>query len=119
MSFDLAVWHQPTAAEEAARKYAALTSPEPMVIPLHPRAVAYHRELTARYPELTDVPVEDLGSCPWSCALTVAGDGVVMSVSWSAPDAVVSYVRELAGRHGMVLYDPQDATVYPPSGGAE
>lgn len=87
--------------------------------PAAPRAVAYHRELTARYPELTDVPVEDLGSCPWSCALTVAGDGVVMSLSWSAPDAVVSYVQELAGRHGMVLYDPQDATVYPPSGGAE
>jgi hypothetical protein len=119
MSFDLAVWREPAAAEEAARKYAALTSLEPVVIPLHPRAVAFHRDLTARYPELADVPVEELGSCPWSCALTVAGDGVVMSLSWSASDAVVSYVQELAERHVMALYDPQDGTVYPPSSGGE
>ncbi|WP_328452296.1 MULTISPECIES: hypothetical protein [unclassified Amycolatopsis] len=119
MSFDLAVWRESTVAEEAALKYAALTSPEPVVIPVHPQAVAFHRELTARYPDLADVPAAELGSCPWSSGLTVAGDGVVMSLSWSAPDTVVGYVQELAERYRMVLYDPQDGTVYPPTGGGE
>ena len=118
MSFDLAVWREPTTAEDAARKYAELTTLEPAVLQRHPRAVAFHRELTARYPELADVPVDELDSCPWSTTLTVAGDGVVMSMSWSCADAVVTYIQELAQRHGLVLYDPQDGAAYPPGAGA-
>ncbi|MEA5367787.1 hypothetical protein VA596_50210 [Amycolatopsis sp., V23-08] len=118
MSFDLAVWHESTTAEEAPRKYAELTTLEPEVLERHPRAVAFHRDLTARYPELADVPADELGSCPWATAMTVAGDGVVMSMSWSCSDAVVEYIQELARRHGLVLYDPQDGTAYPPGAAA-
>jgi hypothetical protein len=41
-----------------------------------------------------------------------------MSMSWSCADAVVAYIQELAQRHGLVLYDPQDGTAYPPGAGA-
>ncbi|MDT7796572.1 MAG: hypothetical protein QOI78_5 [Actinomycetota bacterium] len=118
MSFDLAVWRESTTAEEAPRKYAELMALESPVLQRHPRAVTFHRELTARYPELADVPADELDSCPWSTNLTVAGDGVVMSMSWSCSDAVVEYIQELAQRHGLVLYDPQDGTAYPPGAGA-
>ena len=118
MSFDLAVWLESTTAEEAPRKYAELIALESSVLQRHPRAVAFHRELTARYPELADVPAAELDSCPWSTTLTVADDGVVMSMSWSCSDAVVEYVQALTRRHGLVLYDPQDGTAYPPGAGA-
>jgi len=111
MSFDLAVRPESPAmtAEEATRKYLELTALEPGALPAGPRAVAFYRELTARYPD-----------SPWSADLTLLGDAVVMSMGWSTPDAVVVFIRELAERRRLVLYDPQDGAVYsPPSSRGE
>ncbi|MEV5718372.1 hypothetical protein AB0L41_31180 [Amycolatopsis mediterranei] len=50
MSFDLAVRPATSAvtAPEATRKYLELTALEPGALPAGPRAIAFHRELTAR-----------------------------------------------------------------------
>ncbi|WP_206795927.1 hypothetical protein [Amycolatopsis sp. MtRt-6] len=111
MSFDLAVWPEASTvtAEEATRKYFALTALEPGALPAGPRAVAFHRELTARYPEPSALP-----DSPWSAEVTVLGDAVLMSMGCSTPGVVVAFVRELAERHGFVLYDPRDGAVYSP-----
>ncbi|GLY38702.1 hypothetical protein Amsp01_047260 [Amycolatopsis sp. NBRC 101858] len=116
MSFDLAVWPEPAVitAEEAARKYAEFAAREPAAVPADPRALAFHRELTARYPSLRDLPVEELENSPWNGDPVVLGEAVLITMSWSTADAAVLFVWELAERHMLVLFDPQGPTVYSP-----
>jgi hypothetical protein len=58
MSFDLAVWPEPAVvtAEAAERTYESLCEREPGAVPADARVVAFHRELTARYPSLSSLP---------------------------------------------------------------
>ncbi|MDX3195886.1 hypothetical protein PV458_46440 [Streptomyces sp. MN03-5084-2B] len=116
MSFTLAVWRETAAvtAAEATRKYLELTALEPGALPDGLRAVAFRRELTARYPVPSGAPGDELPDSPWSAEPAVLGDAVLMSMGWSTPDVVVVFVQELAERHGLVLYDPQDGAVYLP-----
>lgn len=116
MSFDLAVWPESAVitAEEATRKYDAILGREPDSLPADPRAAAFLYELTARYPNLSDLPVEELEDSPWSTDPAVSGEAVVMTMSWSTADAAVLHVRELAERHELVLYDPQRRAVHSP-----
>jgi len=60
MSLDLAVWPEPAVvtAEEAARKCERFAEREPGAVPADSRTLVFHRELTARYPNLTDLPAE-------------------------------------------------------------
>lgn len=116
MSFDLAVWSESTAvsAAEAIRKHHEFAAREPDAGPADPRAVVFHRELTAHYPSLSDLPVEELENSPWNGDPMVVGEAVLMTMSWSAADAAVLFIQELAERHEMVLFDPQGDTVYLP-----
>jgi hypothetical protein len=41
-------------------------------------------------------------------------DHVFMNISWSASDEVIEVIHRLAAEHILVLYDPQDDTVYLP-----
>ncbi|WP_410672353.1 hypothetical protein [Amycolatopsis sp. cmx-4-68] len=115
MSFDLAVWPEAAVvtAAEAARKYQKLCELLPGAVPAEPRGLAFERELTARYPPLSSMAPDDESS-PWNADPTVLGEAVVLTMSWSAADAVAPFVQELAERHDLVLYDPQDRTVHLP-----
>ncbi|MGC7098305.1 hypothetical protein ACPZ19_26845, partial [Amycolatopsis lurida] len=99
VSYDLAVWHEPAEATETA--------------PTPPRVAAFYRELTARYPGLDSLPDDD-DSSPWSVRLAVTSDAVVMSMVWSRADEVGPQVRNLADRHGLVVFDPQNESVHHP-----
>lgn len=116
MSFDLAVWFEPTAvtSSEAIRKHDGFASRAPDAGPADPRAVAFHRELIARYPGLSDLPDDQLERIPWHGDPEIVGEAVLMTMSWSTPDETVQFILELAERHEMVLFDPQDGTVYLP-----
>jgi hypothetical protein len=82
MSVDLAVRPEPAVvtAEVAARKYEKFAEREPGAVPADSRTLAFHRRLTARYPNLTDLPVAELETSPSGlrhesmCVLS-AGDG--------------------------------------------
>ena len=119
MSFDLAVWHaesQPT-NEEAAAIYLELCENWPYLQGDHPSVAAFYQELTQRWPEIDTVPEDRVGDfdyCPWSCALSHSGMAVVMSCVWPKADEVAAFVRELASRHGLVLFDPQSNCLYLP-----
>ena len=116
MSFDLVVWHAstvPTVAE-ADRKYGQAMDAVPATVPADPRAVAFHRELTARCPSLASLPPEEWESSPWSGNPVVSGDAVIMTIGWSAAETVLGLARELAERHEFVLYDRQARAVYSP-----
>ena len=85
----------------------------------HPAVGAFYDELVATHPEIDDIPeerVDDHEYCPWSIAMDRSPGHVVMCCVWSRADYVRTFVGELAAKHGLVLYDPQEATVtFPPS----
>lgn len=75
------------------------------------RVVSFYRALTARYP---DRPVGP--GTPWQVApLHVAADHVEMNLHETCADQVLLDIEQLAAHHGLLLFDPQDGSVYPPA----
>lgn len=72
--------------------------------------VAFYRAITANYP---DRPVGP--ATPWEVApLHAAADHVEMKMYLTCEDQVLLDIERLAGEHGLMLFDPQDGSVYPP-----
>lgn len=119
MSFDLAVWHEPSGitAEQAANRYSQLIEVKPgaSTSPTHPQVEAFYQQLTSHYPELDNLTDDDIDHSPWSTRLTMTDTAVLMSVSWSGVDEAAPFVRKLADQHGLVVCDPQQDTVHHPS----
>ena len=76
---------------------------------------AFYKELTSRYPEIDTVPEEELYNCPWSCAHDRSGLHVLMAMAWSRCAEIAPVVLDLAAKHGLVCYDPQESKVHLPS----
>ena len=75
---------------------------------------AVREKLRSRYP---DAPTAEDGddSCPWSDLPIQDNDRILeLHIRWSANDAVVDYIGELAREHRLVLFDPQDPDVHLP-----
>ena len=119
MSFDLGVWHTPhrLSDQEAASLYVALCDSQRDGVTPHPAVDAFYAELTVRYPEIDTVPddlIDDLDHCPWSCALDVSPGHVLMPCVWSQAETVERFVRQLARKHGLAVFNPQEGRVYYP-----
>ncbi len=122
MSFDLAVW--PIAAvsndNDAVALYRTLCdSPEEAYegLPESTGINAFYTELTARHPELDDVPddrVDDMDFCPWSIAFDRSDRHLLMCAVWSKATYVEEIVRTLAVKHGLAVFDPQSEKLYLP-----
>ena len=123
MSFALAVLSADQALDTATagRIYAALCEGEPGDVPGGLRAApalrAFARDLLAHYPDLDSLPDDAVDESPWSVAPDIGEAHVVMSFVWSRAEEAAQLVRELAGRHGLTVYDPQEDRVIPPGGG--
>jgi hypothetical protein len=120
MSFDLAVWDSDIAVtnEEADEIYAKLCEGQALPGDASPAIEAFYSELTARWPEidaLAKEDLDDLGLCPWSCALYRSGGYVVMSCVWSRAEKVRAVVESLAKKHRLVQFNPQTGEVSLPS----
>jgi hypothetical protein len=119
MSFDLGVWKSeaPLTHEQAAGIYVNLCENWPYLEGESRSVGTFYDELTRRWPELDTVPEEQIDNmqyCPWSSALSRSGMAVVMSCVWSISDEVAAFVKELANKHGLVLFDPQSGSVVLP-----
>lgn len=78
--------------------------------PPNPKLVAYAEALLARWPQNAD----DLG--PWVVGPLIAdavGDVFPFGVRFEYANEVVPYAGELAQRHGLVCYDPQEGRLRP------
>ena len=117
MSYDLCVWHSdlPPDDEQAGDLYVKLCEERWVPAEENPATLAFYNELSARYPEIDDVSEEDLDDCPWSCAHDRPGLHVLMAIRWSKYGEVTPVVYELAGRHGLVCYNPQEGKVILPN----
>jgi hypothetical protein len=120
MSFDLAVWQDtgnddtPPSDSEAREIYLQLCNGVCDERPVAPGIEEFYNELTHRYPEIDQVPEEDVDDCPWSALLDRSSRHVTMSVVWSRADEIRSVVFELAKRYSLVLFDPQKGQVLLP-----
>lgn len=77
------------------------------------RIAAFYAELTGSYPDLG--PDARSATSPWAVTpLHVATDHVEMRLDPNCPDEVLLTIERLAGKHSLLLHDPQDGSVYPP-----
>jgi len=125
MSYDLGVWypHERLSDAAAGTLYVGLcegTVDDPQA---HPAVDAFYEELTAKHPEIDTIPderIDDHDYCPWSCALDRSPGHVIMPCVWSKAEYVDAFVRELARKHGLAVYDPQSGHIsYPDSARSE
>jgi hypothetical protein len=119
MSCDYSVWHTGSrlSAAEASDLHARLCQGDISGVAPHPGIDAFYRELTARHPEIDDVPddqVDNTDLCPWSVAFDRSAGHIVMCCVWPKADYVGELVSRLAAKHGLVFYDPQSEKVVHP-----
>jgi hypothetical protein len=121
MSFDLGVWYPDRylTSEESGRRYVHLCKGDASDVVEHPAVSAFYEELVAKHPEIDDVPedrIDDHDYCPWSIMMHRSPGHVIMCSIWSRAEYVRAFVAELAARHGLVLYDPQEGvSIFPES----
>jgi hypothetical protein len=121
MSFDLAVWFEEASRltlRSALEKYERLCDGDDADIVPSERVAAFHRAVTAVYPEITSTRDVDLDACPWQSAMDLSPGHVIMAITWSRADEVGSVVRALASEHGLVCFDPQAGVVHAPRAGS-
>ena len=127
MSYDLGVWypHERLSDADAGKLYVGLCESTVEHPRAHPAVDAFYQELTAKHPEIDTIPddrIDDHDYCPWSCALDHSPGHVIMPCVWSKAEYVDGFVRELARKHGLAVFDPQAGRIsYPdsaPSGSA-
>ncbi|WP_207786178.1 hypothetical protein [Micromonospora globispora] len=112
MSFDLSVWALPDGATPADVRTAVQRCREGRHGDQYPdpRVVGFYRAITAAYPDRPAGP-----GTPWEVApLHAAGDHVEMNLFPTCEDQVLLDIERLAGQHGLMLFDAQDGSVYPP-----
>ena len=76
-----------------------------------PAIRSFLTELTAQYPQIDDVPEDELDSCPWSVSFDVSDGHVLMPIVWSRSEEMYPIIVELAKKHGLVCVDPQSETI--------
>ena len=116
MSFDLGVWYSgvPVTDKEAAEIYVHLCENWPYLEGESASIAAFYDELIRRWPEIDTVPEEEIHDteyCPWSSALNRSGMALLMPCVWSMADEVSVFVRRLANKYSLVLFDPQSGKV--------
>lgn len=121
MSFDLGIWYSQEALtpKQAGEVYVKLCEGTVALEGQNSQIAAFYNELTEKWPEIDTVPdekIDDHDYCPWSCAIDRSGMHVLLSCVWSKAQDVAVFVEELAARHELLLYNPQQNTVkLPPS----
>lgn len=115
MSYDVGVFftQRPHSDEAAGERYSAYCSDEDFsrLIEPSPRVAAFLHEVTGLYPEIHDVPDEALDDCPWSASFDVSDGHALMPMTYPQADVMVSFLVDLADKHGLVCFDPQTGKI--------
>jgi hypothetical protein len=117
MSFDLYVWReaQPMTAEQAERVYHQLAEGRTGIAEPDDRVQAFHQELTTRFPDLEDLSEEEIEASPWSMSPELTPTCVITTIMWPRAQELTAFMIDLAGRHGLICYDPQERHVHNPT----
>ena len=119
MSFDLGVWYssRPMRRDEARERYVALCEGENVESLIEPseRVAAFVAELTALYPQLTQLTDDEVDESPWNCDFDISDGHVIMAMGWPRCGEIAPLVTKMALGHGLVCFDPQSDRVYLPT----
>jgi hypothetical protein len=116
MSFDLAFWYEkaPSDAERAFQIYDRLTDGESDVVQSSPAIDEFHAEVVSIHQDLTE---ENMEASPWTSRLYRTSECVIATIAWSRHQEIAAALLELANKHGLTTYDPQNRNVHHPDGG--
>ncbi|TMD11011.1 MAG: hypothetical protein E6J07_10080 [Chloroflexi bacterium] len=70
--------------------------------------------LSVRWPDLDSLGQSEVDASPWSGGFDVSPAHVLLTMRFSAPDAVVDFCLATALKLGLNVFDPQDGTLYSP-----
>ncbi|MFY1695255.1 MULTISPECIES: hypothetical protein [unclassified Solwaraspora] len=116
MTFDLVVWaldDQSTSADVHAA-HELCRQGEHADGDTDRRITSFHAALTADYPDRGAAATGE--ECPWAkVPLHTATDHIEMNLRDTCDDAVLLAIERLAQEHDLLLLDPQDGSVYPPT----
>lgn len=115
MSFDLCVFHteKPHSDDDGIDRYMAYGQEDdlsPWIEP-NPRVAAFLADLTAQYPDIDDVPEQNVDECPWAAGFDASEGHVVMPMVFSWAERMYPIITGLAEKHGLVCFDPQEGKI--------
>jgi hypothetical protein len=116
MSFDLAVWEgaRPRTNEDGAAEFAQLHANyiDGKPVKPTPRITAFVAAVTAKYPDLTDMPDDRVEDGVWADSPLMnnaSGPYFYFCIRWSRAEEVSAFVAEVAKELGLVCFDPQSS----------
>jgi hypothetical protein len=114
MSFTIAVWEgpRPRTNQEGAAESARLNARYLDGKAVKPSASikAFIAAITAKYPDLTDLPDDQVDDGVWSDGPLIgnaSGPYFYFGIVWSRAEEVAAFVARIAREQGLVCFDPQ------------
>lgn len=110
MSFDLAFWREdpvPSPAD-AAVTYDRLAEGEEGVVAPDGAVGRFLADVVAAYPDLVE---DNMDISPWASPIYSNAECVLVAISWSRAAELAPALRQIATRHGLLTYDPQEQQV--------
>jgi hypothetical protein len=119
MSYTVGLLVEPASPDNAVafEQFKALVSARATHERPHPTFVAVHRELTARFPCLCDLPDDLVDDGVWSDGPLINNFGerqAVIGFVYSAVETVLPFVIQVANNHGITVFDWQTGVVHRP-----
>ena len=116
MSYDLYLWRspQPVTAQQAMTICQKLAEDHDDAVIPHEAVSAFHQDLIARFPKLESLGDDEIDDSPWNMSPSATPGRVILVIGLSHVAQVSPTVQELAGRHGLVYFDPQSRVVHHP-----
>jgi hypothetical protein len=78
------------------------------------RVAQFVAAISARWPDIDTLPASQVDASPWSGGFEVSPAHVLLTMPFSAPDAVIEFCLETALGLGLNVFDPQAGTLYSP-----
>ena len=118
MTFDLGILSgarrlDPDQAREAYERLCTGTEWS-SVLAADDRVAQFVAGLSVRWPDLDSLGKSEVDASPWSGGFDVSPAHVLLTMRFSAPDAVVDFCLATALKLGLNVFDPQDGTLYSP-----
>jgi hypothetical protein len=113
MTYDVALWVGEHPADDAAAAQAfdeLWERYEDSSEPPAKRILDCIDELTAKYPDLDELPNEEVDDSPWaegSLRRNVIGPFFYAALVPSKADETIGFIAETARRHDLICFDPQ------------
>ncbi len=115
MSFDLTVLNpaKPLTAAEALAVHNSICDGEDVSkwLAVDDRTAAFVAALTKDYPQIDELPDDQIDNCPWSCGLDVGPSWAMMNIVWSRSHEIAKFVFALCRQHDLALFDHQTGLV--------